>query len=87
MGSATEPMRPQNRRGYQGESVHANGGDTVDFEAISRILVQLFIVAFTAWGLAGLMLSLRNKRSTLRAWWRGSTYFGPRSALHQHQFE
>jgi hypothetical protein len=59
----------------------------VDYEPISRILVQLFIVAFTAWGLAGLLLSLRNKRSTLRAWWRGSTYFGPRSALPHHQFE
>ena len=67
-------MRPQNRRSYQGESVLANGGDIVDYEAISRILVQLFIVAFTAWGLAGLILSLRNKRSTLRAWWWGSHY-------------
>lgn len=48
------------------------------YEDILRVLVHLFIVGFTAWGLAGLVLSLRNKRSTLRAWWRGSTYFGPR---------
>jgi hypothetical protein len=61
-------------------------GDIVDYEAISRILVQLFIVVFTAWGVAGLILSLRNKRSTLRAWWRGTTYFGPRPAVDRHQF-
>ena len=71
---------------YQYENVRAHGGDIVDYEVILRLLVQLFIVVFTTWGLGGLILSLRNKRSTLRAWWRGATYFGPRSSMH-HQFE
>ena len=46
----------------------------MDYDPILRFLVMFFIVGFTAWGLAGLVLSLRNKRSTLRAWWRGSHY-------------
>jgi len=44
----------------------------VEYHPILQALVLLFIVVFTAWGLAGLALSLRNKRSTLRAWWSGS---------------
>ena len=48
----------------------------MDYDPILRVLVMLFIVGFTAWGLAGLVLSLRNKRSTLRAWWWGSHYEG-----------
>jgi len=46
----------------------------VAYETIGQVLVLLFIVVFTVWGLAGLMLSLRHKRSTLRAWWWGSRY-------------
>ena len=46
------------------------------YETVLEFIVLLFIVAFTVWGLAGLTLSLRNKRSTLRAWWAGSRYVG-----------
>ena len=52
----------------------ANGGHIVAYETILRFFILLIIVSFTVWGLAGLMLSLRNKRSTLRAWWWGSHY-------------
>jgi hypothetical protein len=59
------------------------------YEVILQIIVQLFTVALAAWGVAGLIATLHcllTKRSTLRAWWRGSTYFGPRSGLY-HQFQ
>ena len=48
----------------------------MDYDPILRFLVMLFIVGFTTWGLAGLVLSLKNKRSTLRAWWWGSHHEG-----------
>jgi hypothetical protein len=48
----------------------------MDYDPVLRVFVMLFIVGFTAWGLAGLVLSLKNKRSTLRAWWWGSHYEG-----------
>ncbi len=46
----------------------------VEYQSVLQFLTLLFIAAFTVWGLAGLMLSLRNKRSTVRAWWWGSRY-------------
>ena len=50
----------------------ASKENAVEYEPILQPLVLLFIVTFTVWGLAGVVLSLRNKRSTLRAWWSGS---------------
>lgn len=52
-----------------------NGVTVVDYEPILEFLVLLLIAGFTVWGVAGLVLALRNKRSTLRAWWQGSHYF------------
>jgi len=44
------------------------------FDSVSQFVGVLLILLFPAWGLAGLLASLWNKRSTLRTWWRGSHY-------------
>lgn len=44
------------------------------FESVTQFLGLLLILSFAAWGIAGLVASLWNKRSTLRTWWRGSRY-------------
>jgi hypothetical protein len=46
------------------------------FESITQLVGLLLLLSFPAWGIAGLVASLWNKRSTLRTWW-----FGSRSGL------
>ena len=43
-------------------------------ESMTQVVGLLLFLLFPAWGIAGLVASMWNKRSTLRAWWFGSRY-------------
>ena len=43
-------------------------------ESMTQLVGLLLLLLFPAWGIAGLVVSMWNKRSTLRTWWFGSRY-------------